>query len=120
IKILLALVLLLLTFVSLDIYAKPADNFSKYKAATILSLIKYIDIGKTSNLSICISGDEEIQSIIKTHIDKKTNDKISTVKGFSSPDKEIANCDFLYISGSNPSLASASIGYASASNKPLV
>lgn len=81
-------------------------------------MVKYIDLGKSKNIKLCIAGNPTLHSIIKKYVDKKPNNKISKVKSFKKANKEILSCDFLYASSSEPDLAMKSISMASnAKNK---
>lgn len=105
---------------SASLSAKGISNLDRYKAATILNMIKYIDIGKDSDIGLCIAGSDGVKSVIEGYLKKRPSDKISGIKHFKTPNREISKCDFLYISSNKNSFVSKSVGLASKSKHPLV
>lgn len=102
------------------ISAKDSTALNKFKAATILNMIKYIDLGKNDDMIICIAGNKKITDIVEAFLAKRPNDKIGKVSSFIAPKQDIQSCDFLFMSSDNPSLAMKSLGYANAATHPMV
>jgi hypothetical protein len=92
-----ALVILIITSSSL---AQDKNVINLYKAASIYKFTNYIEIeGHSGNVKVCVVGDDKVFKLLEKIIEKRKrpDQKLKPIY-FSKYDKNLSECNYLYIS----------------------
>jgi len=116
----LLLAALCLLFISTEsISAKDSGNLSKFKAATILKMVKYIDLDDSTEKKFCVSGDKKIYELLDNFVKSSEDFSKTSIINIKSSTK-LPLCDFIYLSKNNKKKASKSMGHISNFSKSIV
>jgi len=102
-----------------SVYAKDSKGITKFKAATILKMLKYVDIKDNDERNLCITGNRDIFNILEKFKEEKGL-KIFSNLIFVKNTTKLPLCDYIFLSRSDSRILTKSLGYISNFDKPVV